>query len=78
MFDYVRVPDRLGQKEMILESPRLMFSGSLADIMAPTPADYFSASSFDTYVPISRQQSIWQTTGCLSMILGEEPSHGTC
>src|SRR5262249_45316574 len=46
--------------------------------MAPTPAEYFNASSFDTYVPISRQQSIWQTTGCLSMILGEEPSHGTC
>src|SRR5215467_10410790 len=47
--------------------PKRLVSG----IMTPMPAEYFSANSLHTYVPISRQQSIWQTTGCLSMILGE-------
>src|SRR5215467_13991508 len=46
--------------------PKRLVSG----IMTPTPAEYFRANSLHTYVPISRRQSIWQTTGCLSMILG--------
>src|SRR6516165_4116117 len=46
--------------------PKQLVSG----IMTPTPAEYFNANFFHTYVPISRQQSIWQTTGGLSMILG--------
>src|SRR5215510_3925024 len=29
-----------------------------------------NANFFHTYVPISRQPSIWQTTACLAMILG--------